>query len=159
MKTTNNNTRFSSKPARLAILVALMLVTLVAVAIPAAAAEGKAKPEITLAKLKGSWQATVYGEGGCGEGSKLVTFTLNSDGVATDAVWSYHTTGCGDATITGQTFEITTLNSDGSGTATLTIGGGVTLSFSIQVSGSGQVFNLVDITDSGNYEEGTAVKQ
>src|SRR5208282_19000 len=158
MKTTNNNTRFSSKPARLAILVALMLVTLVAVAIPAAGAE-KAKPEITLAKLKGSWQATVYGEGGCGEGSKLVTFTLNSDGVATDAVWSYHTTGCGDATITGQTFEITTLNSDGSGTATLTIGGGVTLSFSIQVSGSGQVFNLVDIPDSGNYEEGTAVKQ
>lgn len=158
MKTTNNNTRFSSKPARLAILVALMLVTLVAVAIPAAAAE-KAKPEITLAKLKGAWQATVYGEGGCGEGSKLVTFTLNSGGVATDAVWSYHTTGCGDATITGQTFEITTLNSDGSGTATLTIGGGVTLSFSIQVSGSGQVFNLVDITDSGNYEEGTAVKQ
>lgn len=174
MKTPNNNSnnshsnsQFSSKhsakgnmtsrrqSARLAFLVALMVVTLVSTVIPAAAEI--VKPQVTVAQLAGSWQATIVGEGGCGFGTKLVTFTLNSSGLATDATWSYHNTGCGDNEFTGQTFEILTLNSAGTGTAQLGIGGGVVLTFSIQVAPNHQVFNMVDITDSGNYEEGTAI--
>jgi hypothetical protein len=170
MKTTNNNTQFSSKhpaektinsrrePARLALSVALMLVTLVSVAMPAAAADKGARPEVTFAKLKGTWLATMYGQGGCGVGTKLISFTLNSVGVATDASDTYHTVSCGNDTVLGLTFTITSLNTTGTGFATLS-GSGPTLNYAIQISANSQVMELVDITDSGNYEEGSAIKQ
>jgi hypothetical protein len=142
------------QPARLAFLVALLLVTFIAVASPASAADDKT---ITVAKLAGPWQATLIIDGGCGLGTKLVTFTLKSTGVASDAVGTYHTPSCGDDSETGS-FTVTALNSFGTGTAQLDFGGTV-FNFSIQVAKNGQAFNMVDITDSGNYEEGTAVKQ
>jgi|ERR1700733_2237680 len=117
------------------------------------------RPAITESQLAGAWQATVVGQGACGFGTKLVTFTLNSAGEATNAVWSYHTVGCGDSKVTGQTFKITSLKSDGAGTATLTLGPGTKLTFSIQVAPNQQVFNLVDFTDANDYEEGVAIKQ
>jgi hypothetical protein len=134
-----------------------MIATLVAVAIPAAA-DGKAEPEITVAKLAGSWQATFVGQDDCGIGSELVTFTLNS-GEASSATWQYHTVSCGDGKNKDLSFTIDSLNSDGTGTATLQVIETSKISLSIQVSGNEQVFNLVDITDSNHYKEGTAVKQ
>jgi hypothetical protein len=133
-----------------ALLIALAVVTVMAVAAPTASA-------VTMSSLKGSWQATVIGQGGCGFGSKLLTFTLDSTGSSTSGTWSSSTTGCGTSTV-ALTLTITSLNSDGSGQATVEAGSG-TFHFDIQVSPASNVFNLVDIIDSGNYEEGTAIKQ
>ena len=143
-------------PALLVFLVAATL-SLVSVLIPAAAADRKAAPPITLSQLAGRWQATTIGQGGCGFGSKLVTFTLNSIGEARNTTYRYHTVSCGDGEYTGQKFTITSLNSNGTGSAELGVGNGIVLTFNIQVSADHQVFNMGDITDYQNYEEGTAI--
>ena len=109
----------------------------------------------SLTQLAGSWQATLLIDGGCGIGTKLVAFDLNSSGEGR-AVGLYHTPECGDSDQAG-TMTITSLNSDGSGTAQLNFGGSAVFNFVIQVSGNHQVFNMVDVTDSGNYDEGSAV--
>jgi hypothetical protein len=158
MKTTNNHTQFNHnpKPARLAVLVALMLVALVAAAIPAAAQDAEVeKPAVTLAGLAGTWQAGIVLDGGCGIGSKLVTFTLNKKGTG-PASWKASSAECGPTDGTG-TMTITSLSADGSGTAVLAIN--FVGDFDIQVSPNGQVMNMVEIVDSGNYDVATAVKQ
>jgi hypothetical protein len=114
---------------------------------------------ISKGDLAGSWQVTLYGQGGCGVGTSLVTFTLNGTGVATNATNKSHSVGCGDVTTTGNTFTITSLSSTGSGTAGLTCGTGCGFTFSIQVSPDRSSFNLVDITDPNNFVEGSAVHQ
>jgi hypothetical protein len=168
MKTTNNSTYFNRnlKPtslastnsaARLALLAALMLVAFVSVVIPAATQDAKtAAPPITLAQLKGPWQAALFVDGGCGVGTKIVTFKLNAIGTG-PATETFHTPGCGDNSASG-TFTITSLNSLGTGTAQLSVTGGF-FNYSIQVAPNGQVFNMADITDSGNYEVGTSVRE
>jgi hypothetical protein len=169
MKTTSINRQVTSKhsaerpmnsrrqPARLAFLVALALVTLLSVAIPAAAADGE-RPEVTLSNLAGSWKTTIVGQGSCGIGSELLVFTLNSSGEATDVVYTAHTVNCGNQQFTDQTFTITSLNSDGSGTAEVNINGAVR-HFTIQVSPSHQIFSMVDLTDAGHYQAGTGILQ
>jgi len=109
------------------------------------------------ADLTGAWQVTLYGDGGCGIGSTLVTFTLNSSGVASNATETSHSVGCGDGTSTGNTFTIQSLNPDGSGTASLTCGAGCGFNFNIQVSPDRSVFNLVDVSDPGNFFAGTGL--
>jgi hypothetical protein len=168
MKTTRNNTQLTSKhsaeramnsrrqPAQFAFLFALMLVTLLSVAIPAAA-DGE-RPEVTLANLAGSWKTTIAGQGSCGIGSELLVFTLNSSGEATDVLYTAHTVKCGNQQFTDQTFTITSLNADGSGTAELNINGAVR-HFTIQVSPARQVFSMVDLTDAGHYQAGTGILQ
>jgi hypothetical protein len=133
-----------------AVVLALMVATVMAVAAPSASA-------VTLASLKGSWQATVIGQGGCGMGSKLLTFTLDSGGVSTSGTWASSTVSCGAGSVP-LTFTITSLNADGSGTATVDAGTGV-FHFDIQVNAASNMFNLVDISDANNYEEGSAIKQ
>jgi len=139
-----------------ALLVALTLVTVMAAAAPFAAAEN-VRPAVTLASLKGSWQGTLVGQGGCGMGSKLLNFTLNSSGESTSGTWTSNTVSCGSVT-NSLTFTINSLNSDGSGTATAEAGTGV-FHYNIQVNGASNVFNIVEVTDAGNYEAGTAIKQ
>jgi hypothetical protein len=119
---------------------------------------GQAATPIPVSRLAGSWQATLIIDGGCGLGTKLVNFDLDSSGVGT-ATANYHTPGCGNNEETG-TMEITSLNDtfNGSGTAQLIFGSTV-FNFKIQVAPNGQVFNMVDITDSGNYEKGLAIRQ
>jgi len=111
----------------------------------------------TLASLAGSWQATLVIDGGCGVGTKLVDFTLNSNGAGTASA-SYHTPGCGNNEETG-TMRITSLNAGGNGTAELNFGGSAEFKFNIQVLANGKLFNMVDVTDSNNYEEGSAVRR
>ncbi|MGA9355431.1 MAG: hypothetical protein WBV46_17195 [Terriglobales bacterium] len=158
MKTTNPTTQFNHNPkmARLVVLAALTFITLVSAAAPGAAQEVKARPaKITLAKLAGTWTAGIELNGGCGIGSKQVTFTLNTSGTG-PASYQYNTEECGASSGTG-TMAITSLNADGSGTAVLSIN--FVGNFNIQVSPNGQVMGMVEIVDSGNYDVGVAVKQ
>ena len=158
MKTTNNHTQFNHnlKPARLAVLVALALVTFAAAVIPAAAQDAEeTRPEITVASLAGTWQAGIVLNGGCGIGSKLVTFTLNSSGTG-PASWKANSSECGPSSGTG-TMTIKSVNAKGTGTAVLSIN--FVGDFDIQVSPNGQVMNMVEIADTGNYNVATAVKQ
>ena len=53
---------------------------------------------------------------------------------------------------------ITSLNSDGNGTATLSFGG-TDFEYEIQVSKNGQVMTMAEVNSSVNYEVGTAVKE
>jgi hypothetical protein len=160
MNTIVNHNQNKLQPVRLALLAALTLVTLVAFSMPSAAADSKGtiKPEITVANLAGSWQVAINTNAGCGAGVHLLVFTLNSQGSATDVNDTYNTTECGQGSIPDQTFTITSLNSDGTGTATYS-NAGDTLTLSIQVSGNKQVFNLADTANSGQYWAGTAIKQ
>jgi hypothetical protein len=127
----------------------------------------KTAPEITLAQLAGPWQATLLGNTGCGLVSMLVNFTLNSSGVATDATLTTHlsgpnTSGCIDGTVTtGQTFTITGLNANGSGTAGLSCGPGCGWVFQIQVAPSHQIANLADVDTANPYNTltGTMIRQ
>jgi hypothetical protein len=146
MKAINNKTKNRVS----ALLVALAVVTVMAVAAPTASA-------MTLASLKGPWQATIVGQGGCGMGSKLLNFTLDASGVSTSGTWTANTVSCGSTSIP-LTFTITSLNADGSGTATAEAGGGV-FNYIIQVNVASNMFNIVEVFDAGNYEAGTAVKQ
>jgi hypothetical protein len=145
------------RSGRLACLVALMLVTLLSVVIPSMAADGP-KPAVTLANLTGSWKTTIVGQGSCGIGAEVLVFTLNSTGSATDVAYTAHTVECGNQEFTDQSFTITSLSSDGSGTAEVNINGAVR-NFTIQVSPNHQVFSLVDVTDVGHYQAGTGILQ
>jgi hypothetical protein len=161
MKTTKNTQLISKRHSqllRLAFVMTLITLTLVTAVTPAAA-QTHARPEVTLAKLKGAWQATFVGQDACGMGSALVTFTLGSSGVATNSTWQYHSANCGDGANTGLNFTIDTLNTDGSGTATLNVSESSKITLTIQVSVNSQVMNMVDITDSSHYLAATAIKQ
>jgi hypothetical protein len=122
-----------------------------------AQSDAKAKPEITVAQLAGPWQVAVNGNTGCGQTSLLFTGTLSNTGVANGTLIG--NSGCGPSN-NAQTFEIITLNSNGSGTAGLSCGSDCGWIFNIQVAPNKQVMNLVDVTDGdGNYLGGTAIKQ
>jgi hypothetical protein len=61
--------------ARLASLVVLALVVVVATPTPSSATG-----DIVKADLAGHWQMTIIGQTGCGFGTTLYTFTLNASG-------------------------------------------------------------------------------
>jgi hypothetical protein len=144
------------KAARIAALA--VLVTVAAVSLVKVSSATGSIGNITKADLAGNWLVTLYGQGGCGVGTSLVTFNLSASGTGT-ATNSGHTVGCGDTTTTGNTFTISTLSSNGSGTAGLTCGTGCGFSFTIQVAADRSTFTLVDITDPNNFLQGTAVHQ
>ncbi len=115
---------------------------------------------VSIPDLTGSWQTTLYAVDGCGNTSTLVTFALNSSGVANNATETQHSAGCGDNTSTGNTMTIQSLNSDGSGTANLSCGLGCGWNFNIQVSPDRSTFNLIDVSsvNPGNFPAGLAVR-
>ena len=117
--------------------------------------------DIVKTNLAEPWQVAIDDQTGCGTGSMLVTFTLNANGVATNATTIGHTSGCGDGTSTGNTFTIQSLNANGSGTANLTCGAGCGWNLNIQVSPDRSTFNVVDVSPAnlGNFIIGEAVHQ
>ena len=126
------------------------------------------QPDITISQLAGPWQAALIWSGsGCGPQTGLVNFTLDPSGTTNSAVIVGHTQGCGNSTLTGQTFTISSLNANGSGTASLSCGPGCGWGFNIQVMKAvnnrqvPQIFNLVDVNPAnpGNFVEGTAIRQ
>jgi hypothetical protein len=157
MKPTLNTTQFNHnlKSARLAVLAALALITFVSAVASVAAQEVKPRPAITVANLAGTWQVAIELNGGCGVGSKVVTFTLNTSGTG-PASYEANTAECGPGSGTG-TMTITSLHADGSGIAVLSLN--YVGNFDIQVSPNGQVMNMVEVADTGNYDVGTAVRR
>jgi hypothetical protein len=95
--------------ARLALPAVLSFVTIVGMSTPSSA-------NIVKADLSGAWQMTVIGQTGCGFGTTLYAFTLNTNGSSSNVTGTYHTAGCGDGSSSGNTFTIQSLNPDGSGT-------------------------------------------
>jgi hypothetical protein len=142
------------KFARLVLPVALCLIASLALVKRSSATIGN----ITKADLTGPWVVSLYAQTGCGVGTSQVNFTLNAVGVSTAATNKVHNS-CGDSTTTGNTFTITSLNTNGSGTAGLTCGTGCGWTFNIQVAPDRSTFTLVDLTDPLNYLQGTAVHQ
>jgi len=116
--------------------------------------------QIVNTNLAGKWQVAIFGEGGCGAGADLVTFTLNAKGATTSATTTSHS-GCGDSTTSGNSFKVLSLNANGSGTANLSCGSGCGFNFNIQVSPDRSTFNLVDVSPANpaNYLIGTAIHQ
>jgi hypothetical protein len=157
MKTTNNTTQFNHNlnPARLAVLAALALITFVSAVATGVAQDVQVRPPVTLASLAGRWTAGIELNGGCGIGSKLVTFTLDASGTG-PATYQYNTSECGAASGTG-TMTITSIKPNGSGTAVLSIN--FVGDFDIQVSPNGQVMGMVEIVDPTNFDVGVAVKE
>jgi hypothetical protein len=147
-----------SKAARLVFSAMLCLMTLAG---GNARAEENAANAALVASLNGNWQATLIGNGGCGIGTFVINFTLtNGSGPATLISHSQGTNpGCGDVTVTGQTFTIKSLNANGSGTAGVGCGPDCGFNLSIQVTLANLAFNMVDVTDPNNYWEGVAIKQ
>jgi hypothetical protein len=158
MKSQNelNTINHHRQPVRLAVFATLLLVVVASLATFGAAADGKTKAPISVAQLAGPWQISLVGNTGCGISTLLFTGTFNSGGVASGTLTG--NSGCGPSSGT-QTLTITSLNSNGSGTAGLSCGSDCGWTFNIQVSPNKQVFNLVDVTDPGNYLAGSAVKQ
>jgi hypothetical protein len=143
---------------RLAGLAALGLVAVVVLmARPSKATIGS----IGKADLQGAWQMTVIGQTGCGFGTALYNFTLNGSGIASGLTGKSHTAGCGDSTISGDSFTIQTLGANGSGTAGLTCGPACGWTLNIQVAPDRSTFNLIDVSTSNpnNFIEGVAVHQ
>jgi hypothetical protein len=155
MKTTSKKT-YNSKST---LLLAVALIAVAAIAAPmATAAEKNAPPPVTIAQLAGSWKAAINTNADCGAGVHVLVFTLDDKGSATDVADTFNTTECGQGEHTDQTFTITSLSSDGSGTATYS-NAGLPLNLTIQVNPAGNVFILADTKDAGQYWAGTAVKQ
>jgi hypothetical protein len=141
---------------RLISVVAFSLVTSLVLVNPSLASIGS----ITKADLSGSWQMTLTGNTGCGLTSMLVNVTLNTAGTGTNATIKSHGQ-CGDSTVTGQTFTVLTMATNGSGTANLSCGAGCGWNLSIQVSPDRSTFNIVDVSTANpnNFIAGMAVHQ
>ena len=140
---------------RLAALLVLCL-ALVSVAKLSKASIGN----VSKADLAGNWQVSLLSSGGgCGGGTTQVNFTLNATGVATNATEVSHSAGCGNTTSTGNTFTINSVNASGAGTAGLSCGSGCGFTFAIQVAPDRGSFNLVDVTDPGQFIAGVAIHQ
>ena len=146
-----------SQPARWAMMLALAFVTIVAVVRPSRASIGR----IGKSDVMGPWQMTIIGQTGCGFGTSLYTFTLDDHGSSSNVTGTYHTSGCGDGSSSGNSFVIQSMNPDGSGTANLTCGSGCGWNLNIQVSPDRSKFNVVDVSSAnpGNYIEGVAIHQ
>ncbi len=141
-----------SQPVRIAVLAMFGMVAAISLVTVSSATGNVSKGD-----LAGTWQITLGGVTGCGQSTELANITLNSNGSGTGTLQTHGS--CGDSSLTAQTFTISSLKTNGSGTAGLSCGTGCGWAFTIQVSPDRSTFNLVDITDPGNFLEGTAVHQ
>jgi len=120
---------------------------------------------IVTADLKGDWHVSLMGHQLRPECvpqdvpvSAAATMTLNVAGAG--SINATLRTACGNGDVVN-TFAISALNSDGSGTAHLDCGGGCGFDFSIQVSPDRSMFNLVTVspTDTGDMLAGVATRR
>ena len=129
---------------------------------PFSGAQDAAKPPvppITIAQLKGTWNATLSGVTGCGTTTLTTTFTLDASGNGTQLAGVQHTAACGDIDLTGLSAQIQSFNGDGSGFIAFGCGSGCGLGFNMQVNKTKQVFNLGPQSVPGNFLAGVAVKK
>ena len=142
---------------RLAGLAALGLVALFATVRPSKASIGN----VSKSDLAGNWQMTIVGQTGCGFGTQVYNFTLNSNGLSSNVTGRSHTVGCGDGPTGTNTLTIQSLNANGTGTANLTCGTSCGWNLNIQVAPDRSSFNVVDVSPAnpGNFIEGIAIHQ
>lgn len=153
--TTNRNINKHCKLTRKIVLTALLM----AGTIFLIASSVEANAQITLAHLAGPWQIALVGNTGCGQSSLLFTGSMNASGTAPGFL-SGSSTGCPSSNNIAETFTINSLDSHGSGTASLSCGTFCGWNFQIQVASNEQTFNLVDTKNGGNNVlAGTAVSQ
>jgi hypothetical protein len=157
-----NHIRRNSTLTKLMLLTAVCLVLVIAVTKRSTATIGN----IGKSDLAGNWQMTLFGNTGCGLNSMLVTYTLNGNGVATNATITSHdinpTQTCPDGAVsTDNTFTITSITNTGSGTAGLSCGAGCGWTFNFQVAPDRSTMNVVDIatTNPNNLLVGSAIHQ
>jgi len=126
-----------------------------AIATPLVASAGVG--QIGYADLTGTWTATLVGFTGCGNSAMLATISLNNVGVGTATLTTHGQ--CGDSVVSGQSFKVTSLNTNGTGTAGLSCGVGCGWNLKVQVSPDRQTMNLIDVdpVNPGNYIAGVAV--
>jgi hypothetical protein len=150
---TNKGAR-QRQAARIGILFVLTVLS-VATLVTASSATGN----ISKGDLAGNWVATLGGNTGCGLAAMEVKFTLNAAGTGTATITTH--AQCADNVLSGQTFTVSTLAANGSGTAGLSCGVGCGWSFAIQVSPDRSTFNLVDVNPANpnNYLQGVAIHQ
>ena len=136
----------------LGLLFALSLVAFLAATKPASATGNIVKSD-----LKGNWRIALRGNDGCGFATMLADVTINSSAVGTGTLQTHGQ--CGDSTLPSQTFTVSTLNPNGSGTASLSCGSGCGWGFDIQVSADRTKFNLVNVIppNGSNFIEGEGV--
>ena len=146
------------QPARILSLFALSLVALAFQSTSSYAQNSIAPPSVTLGNLSGVWVVSLTGVTGCGQVAMRVLADLNSSGTTSDASLITHSSECGNGTAT-EAFEITSLQSSGTGNAHLSCGEGCGWDFDIQVEPGNNAFTLVDVTNGQNYLEGTAVRK
>jgi hypothetical protein len=103
--------------------------------------------QITKTNLAGPWQGHFLGQdivgGSTGVSAFVLTFRLNAKALTNTATLVIHGEE-GDLTFTDLTFEVQTLNADGSGTARLTDGSDV-FNFRIQVSPDRSTIGLAGV--------------
>jgi len=119
------------------------------------------QPEPRISELAGAWAISLGGNTGCGSSTMYVTTTLDAAGSGTATVRG-SSTGCPPSETTGLSFQIQSLNPDGSGTAGLSCGPGCGWAFTIQVpKGDTHLFTLVDVApeNPNNVLVGTAARQ
>ena len=143
---------FVQKSLRIAAVAAVAIAATAAPVIASAGVGYVAYPD-----LAGNWTATLSGFTGCGSSAMLVAINLNSAGVGTATLTTHGQ--CGDSVATGQTFKVTALNTNGTGTAGLSCGVGCGWNLKIQVSPDRQTMNLIDVdpVNPNNYIAGVAV--
>jgi len=124
----------------------------------------KASGGLTIGSLAGGWRLSFAGITGCGYGTQVSDFALNSAGVGVIAPGGsrYHTAGCGDGVSGVQTeFLVQTLNPDGTGTGNLSCGPGCGWNLLLQVSRNGEVISFTDVdpVNPENFVSGTIIKK
>jgi len=154
-----NKVRAFAREHRRQLARVVFLFVLCVAAVASLVTASHATGHIGKADLAGPWMVTLTGNTGCGLAAMQANFTLNTTGSGTATIITH--AQCGDSTITGQTFAVNTLNSNGSGSAGLTCGTGCGWTFNIQVSPDRSTFNLVDVSSANpnNYLAGVAVHQ
>lgn len=107
--------------------------------------------------LYGDWVATFSGFTGCGQVAMHVTIQMNNAGTGTATITEHGQ--CGNRVIPGQTFQVLTLDRNGTGTAGLSCGAGCGWNLRLQVAPDRQIMNLVDVdpVNPGNFIAGVAV--
>lgn len=151
---------FHHRPARLAFLAVLALITVVSLLTLRAATDGDdERSPISVSTLKGPWALSLVGFTGCGQGSIYATFNLDGSGSSMATV-QFHGQ-CGDAKTPNLPFVIQSVNPDGSGRANLSCGPGCGWNLIIQVAKDRQIFSAVDVdpVNPGNFLAGTAIRQ